>query len=73
MRNWGSVWRGIRAMRPGSGPVIYGVWRYGRPGWGVSQRGRFWVHLWTPSWHAGRGPYISIGLGIIAVGRGYSP
>lgn len=32
---------------------------------------RFWWHIWTPPWHQGRGPYISIGLWVIAFVRGY--
>ena len=32
---------------------------------------RFWVYCWTPAWHAGRGPYVSLGLWIVAVYRGY--
>jgi hypothetical protein len=31
----------------------------------------FWFHWWTPVWSEGRGPYISIGLGVIALYRGY--
>ncbi|OGB61447.1 MAG: hypothetical protein A2Y94_13795 [Caldithrix sp. RBG_13_44_9] len=31
----------------------------------------FWIHLWTPKWHKNRGPYISIGIGFIAIHRGY--
>lgn len=32
---------------------------------------KFWFHWWTPVWHEGRGPYISIGLGLFGVYRGY--
>ena len=32
---------------------------------------KFWIHLWTPKWHMGRGPYISIGLWVIRFYRGY--
>jgi hypothetical protein len=32
---------------------------------------RFWFHFWTPKWHEGRGPYLSVGLGIVAIYRGY--
>jgi len=45
----------------------------------------FWFHWWTPSWHrhikphcepstnttVSRGPYVTIGLWIIAIYRGY--
>lgn len=34
-----------------------------------------WIHLWTPIWHEGRGPYISIGIwfgiGTLEIMRGY--
>jgi hypothetical protein len=30
-----------------------------------------WLHIWTPVWHKGRGPYITIGLFGIAFYRGY--
>ncbi len=30
----------------------------------------FWS-WWTPSWHKGRGPYISIGIGFLRIHRGY--
>ena len=45
-----------------------------KPGWVFKcercNRG-WWAHWWTPIWHEGRGPYISIGLGIVAIYRGY--
>lgn len=31
----------------------------------------FWFHWWTPVWHEGRGPYITIGCGLFAFYRGY--
>ena len=31
----------------------------------------WWCHIWTPVWHKGRGPYITIGLGRVAFYRGY--
>ncbi|GEM_PF-6262191 len=34
-------------------------------------RKRFWFNYWTPIWHDGRGPYITMGLGLIAFYRGY--
>lgn len=59
--NWGSTWRGLRAMRfPNAAR-----WSV-RFGW----RG-FWCHLWTPVWHEGRGPYVTLGLGCVQVYRGY--
>jgi len=59
-----SVWRGIRAIkRPYAEP---------RPAWTVRPgMCGFWVILWTPIWHEGRGPYVSVGLGLFAVYRGY--
>lgn len=62
--------RGILARRPYRGDGH-------RPGWWVKwwgrRRGRYawWCHLWTPKWHEGRGPYVSIGLGWFAIYRGY--
>jgi len=32
---------------------------------------KFWFNWWTPTLHKGRGPYISIGLGWMAIYRGY--
>jgi len=61
----GSTWRGIRAMkRPFPEP---------RPRWKVraGRVGGWWCHLWTPVWHEGRGPYVTIGLGVVAIYRGY--
>lgn len=61
--NPGSVWRGVRAMkRPFMGNV---------PTWSIQRKRGFWIHLWTPIWHNGRGPYVSIGLWFFAVYRGY--
>jgi hypothetical protein len=48
-----------------------------RPSWSVRRtpryRGapRWWWLRWMPAWHAGRGPYVSIGLGFFALYRGY--
>jgi len=48
-----------------------------RPAWGIDKIPHgfrhfcFWVDMWTPSWHEGRGPYVSIGLGWIVISRGY--
>ena len=30
-----------------------------------------WLHLWTPSWHKGRGPYITFGFLFFRIIRGY--
>lgn len=59
-----STLRGIRATRrPYTEP---------RPRWScrVGLLG-FWLDIWTPIWHEGRGPYVTIGLGLFAVYRGY--
>lgn len=63
MRNWGSVVRGVRAMRR---PFVEP-----QPGWAIRPCRGFWAHWWTPVWHEGRGPYVSIGAGLFAVYRGY--
>ncbi len=62
--------RRVRAMRVAvavrSGQV--------RAGWTVQlcpKQWRFWCDLWTPIWHRGRGPYLSLGLGPLRVYRGY--
>lgn len=69
MLDRGSLWRGLRAWRPGRGRVNYAVRRHDQ---GVPhQGGRFWLYAWTPFWHEGRGPYLSVGLGWFAVYRGY--
>jgi hypothetical protein len=58
----GSVWRGIKAMKKGHDKVTYAFRFLNR---------HFWVNAWTPIWHDGRGPYISIGLWLFAFYRGY--
>jgi len=63
MRKLGSVWRGLTVMkRPFAKP---------KPGWAIRFCKGFWAHWWTPVWHNGRGPYLSVGLGLIAIYRGY--
>lgn len=66
MRDLGSVWRGLLAMK----------WPYvkPKPRWAINCKRchwGFWLHYWTPVWHQGRGPYLTVGLGIVAVYRGY--
>ena len=59
--NAGSVWRGVRAM---SWP--------NNAKWGVQWLPKsFWCNAWTPIWHDGSGPYLSLGLWFIAIYRGY--
>ena len=62
MINCRSVVRGMLAMRRNRGQVNVAV-KAGRTG--------FWIEAWTPVWHEGRGPYVSIGLGVAAIYRGY--
>ena len=63
MVNLSSFWRGIMAIQK---PYVEL-----RPGWGCRWQRGWWCHLWTPTWHRGRGPYISIGLGVFTIYRGY--
>ena len=58
-----SVYRGIQAMTDLA--TFFEHWRIWWGWWD------FWLHLWTPSWHRGRGPYVSMGLGWLKVYRGY--
>ncbi len=70
---WGSMWRGLVAWKPRRQPVNYAirrVWR-GYPIGSATRASGFWVHAWTPTCHEGRGPYVSIGLGWVALYRGY--
>jgi hypothetical protein len=62
MRNFASFWRGIKAMR--CPPWHYCTVR-------LCREMGFWAIYWTPAWHEERGPYISVGLGILAFYRGY--
>lgn len=63
----GSVWRGIRAMRGdrdrASVNVALRIEPRGNSHWGI--------RAWTPVWHEGRGPYLSIRLGRLGFYRGY--
>lgn len=63
MRDIGSVWRGLRTMRS---PLEFLRHWYVR----AEKRG-FWASWWTPAWHEGRGSYVSLGLGLFAIYRGY--
>ncbi len=70
MRDIGSVFRGIKAIKK---PYVKP-----EPKWAVHWLRynkrlscSFWTIWWTPVWHEGRGPYISIGLGLFAIYRGY--
>lgn len=64
MRDIGSCFRGIKAIhRPFCEP---------KPRWGIRLLPvKFWFIWWTPVWHKGRGPYISVGLFLVAIYRGY--
>ncbi len=65
-----SFFKGILVMRWPHDKVNYAI------DW-LSRRAHDhnWIHLWTPVYHDGRGPYISIGiyvgLGTIRIMRGY--
>ncbi len=65
----GSTWRGIRAMRKDRPKGMWSVL------WGRSCHypglPRFWIHLFTPKWHEGRGFYLSIGFYFVRIFRGY--
>lgn len=58
-----SVYKGIFAMKRNHGKVTYFVKYFSTH--------RLWFHAWTPGWHEGRGPYVTIGLWWIIIGRGY--
>ena len=30
-----------------------------------------WIHIWTPVWHKGRGPYVTLGFKFFQIIRGY--
>jgi len=68
-----SFWRGIQAM-----PDRFQFWnpKY----WKITKldpikypsvESHFWMNIWTPTNHVGRGPYITIGLRFFAIHRGY--
>lgn len=59
-----SIYRGLKVMKD---PMLLFDFRY----WSIRFNKRFWCQIWIPSWNKGRGPYITIGLGIIAICRGY--
>ncbi len=64
MRDWRSVLRGLQTMS--NWHVIFKHWAVR---FTISKQ--FWIHWWTPRWHEERGPYVSIGLGLIRIYRGY--
>jgi hypothetical protein len=57
-----SVWRGIRAMKRESKKAKWTIAWLPR---------RCWLHAWTPMWHDGKGPYVSCGIWVIAIYRGF--
>jgi hypothetical protein len=61
MIDLGSVWRGLRVMKLRNGAKWAVKW----------MPRRFWLDAWTPVWHEGRGPYLSCGLWLVAVYRGF--
>lgn len=56
-----SVWRGLRVMKLRNGAKWAVKW----------MPRRFWLDAWTPVWHEGRGPYLSCGMWLVAVYRGF--
>jgi hypothetical protein len=62
--DFGSAIRGIRAMTKDHDHVNFKI-DFDMKHWGR------WCHIWTPIWHEGRGPYITIGLGPFRLMRGY--
>jgi len=63
-----NFWCGVKAIKkPYQGKY--------KPKWSIKFKGfgkrSFWINLWTPVWHEGRGPYISIGFYLFAIYRGY--
>ncbi len=68
MIDLGSTIRGLSRLRkPYPNP---------KPRWAIrwiasSDYGTFWFYAWTPRWHRGRGPYLSIGIRWFAIYRGY--
>ena len=67
LRSLKSTWSGIKLMhKPYPEPLPrWKIW------WVPSGGPKFWCHFWTPIWHEGRGPYLSVGIGLFAFGRGY--
>ncbi len=63
MMNWGSAWRGIKAMKLKHNKVVYAI--------DFEWFGKMWFHMWTPIWHEGRGPYITTGFYFVRFIRGY--
>jgi len=66
MINMGSFIRGWRYANKGEWRRRWHVgWNWDRRTWGV------WLRLWTPTWHKGRGAYVTMGLGPLKITRGY--
>jgi hypothetical protein len=68
MRDWGSFWAGALLMNEEDFFRHWAIKLIGPPQWVYA---KWWLHYWTPAWHKGRGPYVSIGLGFFAIYRGY--
>lgn len=63
MIDLGSVYRGLQSMTDLATLLEY---------WNICwELWDFWLHLWTPTWHKGRGPYVSLSFGWIKIFRGY--
>lgn len=37
----------------------------------IAPKSGWWFHWWTPTWHFGKGPYITIGVWKLRIYRGY--
>lgn len=73
----GSYWISLRSFFKG---ILVMRWPHEKVNYAIEWlkpmgRDHNWIHLWTPIWHEGRGPYISIGLwlrfGTLRFMRGY--
>jgi hypothetical protein len=65
-----------RGNRVWLNPLLSDLWRMFKQK-GVNFAVRFapdsdyWFHWWTPTWHFGKGPYITIGFWRFRIYRGY--
>ena len=57
-------------------PLLADIWRvFKRNGVNfkteLSKDSDWWFHWWTPTWHFGKGPYVTIGFWKLRIYRGY--
>lgn len=63
---WSSQWRGNINLNQSR--LVWGT----RIKYGIAILPRdVWIHVWLPKWCKGRGYYISVGMWLFAVYRGY--